>query len=525
MNLPVKQTPITTTLQRAYALMDKGHLKDASLLARDLLKFAPADSRSWQLMSSVHFRAGRLDEAATCLERSVLCAPSDPVQLIRYGQCLARLGRRREALAVAERVASMPLAHPALSDGLGTIFSFCDEPARALRLFTHALAAVPDNSAFRYNLATAQRMVGDLTAAEINLDQVIATNPSDYAAYYTRSDLRTQTAAANHIDEMARLLGDGVANRSAELTLCFALAKELEDVGDHARSFEHLKRGCDLQRSSMSYDVEADVETIDRIIQLHNESALTGAHRRFDNTECIFIIGLPRSGTTLVEMIIAAHSAVHPAGELQAFSNQAVQMVKELTGTAVSKLEFVERSLEIDPRELGHRYIAETRPQTGHTPRFIDKMPLNYLYAGLIRRALPRARIIALARDPMDVCYAMYKTLFTAAYPFSYDLNDLGRYYLAWHRLMRHWQTVLGDALLVVQYEDLVANQEAVSRRIVHHCGLEWQDACLTFHQQQRSVASASAVQVRRPIYASSIGKWRHYAGELAVLSHQLAGL
>ena len=200
-------------------------------------------------------------------------------------------------------------------------------------------------------------------------------------------------------------------------------------------------------------------------------------------------------------------------------------MVTERAGSAVSKLEFVEHSLAIDPLVLGRCYIAETRPQTGHTRRFVDKLPLNYLYAGLIRRALPRARLIALMRNPMDSCYAMYKTLFTAAYPFSYDLHDLGRYYCAWQRLMRHWEAVLGEALLVVRYEDLVANQEAVSRRMISHCGLEWQDACLTFQQQQRPVVTASAVQVRRPMYATSVGKWRNYARQLSGLSRELAAL
>jgi tetratricopeptide (TPR) repeat protein len=513
------QPQIALELQQANRLIAEGRLREASQLAQELLQRAPTDPRSWHLVSTLHLRAGRIEEAAGSLERAVASAPGEPAYLVRYGQCLASLGRRREALAVAERVAQMPLKKAALHDALGTLFSHCDEPARALGCFLRAVTEEPARLAYLYNLATAQRMVGDLAAAEASLDRLIAQRPDYYSAYYTRADLRTQTGDNNHVDELERVIGRGLLDPAAEVTMCFAIAKELEDIGNYTRSFNYLKKGCDLQRSAMSYDVATDVATIDRIIELHNGAAVADLGRGYDNAECIFVIGLPRSGTTLVEQILAAHTDVYAAGELPAFAHQAVQAVTATAGGPVSKLEFVQRSLEIDPAELGRRYILETRPQTGHTLRFVDKMPLNYLYAGLIRRALPRARIIALERDPMDSCYAMYKTLFTGAYPFSYDLHDLGRYYLAWQRLMRHWGDVLGDALLVVQYEDLVANQEAVSRRLIEHCGLAWQDACLAYHEQRLPVATASAVQVRRPIYATSIGKWRHYAQQLAELA------
>ena len=517
--------PLMKELERVHALIGQGRLRDASVLALELVQQFPTDPRSWHLLSTVHVSAGHLDRALVCLERAVAYAPGDATYLLRYGQCLARLGRRREALAAAALLASMPLEHAAHLDGLGTLYSFCDEATLALPLFTRAVGCEPANSSYRYNLATAQRMVGEISAAEANLDRVIAENPDDFAAYYTRSDLRTQTPDENHVVQMQRLLHAGVADQAAEVTLCFAIAKELEDLGEYRASFQHLKRGCDLQRRSMSYDVAEDVATIERIIEVHEGSALRSARLGFVNEECIFIIGLPRSGTTLVERIIASHSQAYAAGELSAFANEAVAMVGASGNQRVSKLEFVDRALQIDPRELGRRYLAETRPQTGHTLRFIDKMPLNYLYAGLIRRALPQAKIIAVEREPMDSCYAMYKTLFTAAYPFSYDLDDLGRYYLAWNRLMRHWTRVLGDSLLTVRYEDLVAHQETVSRRIIRHCGLRWEEQCLIFHRHPGAVATASAVQIRQPLYASSIGKWRRYSEELAGLSRRIAAL
>ena len=516
------RTPISTPLARAQARLTAGDLPGASTLALELIRNFPDDPRAWTLMGSVHLRAERPDLAAVCLERALERAPADPAALIRYGQCLARLGRHREALVVAEAAAALPLATAALADGLGTLYSHCDAPTRALPLYARAVAAAPGNAAYLYNLATAQRMVGALSAAEASLDELIAVRPDDYAAYYTRTDLRTQTPERNHVGALRTLLHQGVADRTAQVMLRFALAKELEDLGEYAASFEQLAQGCRLQRAAMTYDVAEDVATMERIIATHDAAALKSG-RGHDADAAIFIIGLPRSGTTLVESILSSHSEVRSGGELQAFPQACIQAVQALGGTAVPKLAFVERALSLDPRELGERYVAATQALTAGKRRFTDKLPLNYLYAGLIRRALPHARIVALVREPMDSCYAMYKALFTGAYPFSYDLDDLGRYFVAWQGLMRHWQEALGEALLVVRYEELVGEQEAVTRRILEHCGLPWQAACLEFHRRAGSVATASAVQVRRPLYNTSIGKWRHYEQQLRPLARYLS--
>jgi Sulfotransferase family len=224
----------------------------------------------------------------------------------------------------------------------------------------------------------------------------------------------------------------------------------------------------------------------------------------------------------MLERILASHSQVHAAGELQAFPTETIKAVQRNAGRAIGKLEFVERALDTDPRALGRAYLAAAHPQAAEKVRWVDKQPLNYLYAGMIARALPRARIIALARDPIDSCFAMYKTLFAGAYPFSYDLSDLGQYYAAWHRLMRHWQAVLGERLLIVHYEDLVDDQEPVTREILAHCGLDWENACLAFQEQRSAVTTASAVQVRQGMYSSSIGKWRRFERQLAPLTEFL---
>jgi tetratricopeptide (TPR) repeat protein len=452
------------------------------------------------------------------LRQAVTRAPDDAMLLIQYGQCLLRLGRRQDALVIALQTQGVALTSPGLHDALGTLLTHLEEPMRALPHFQRAVEGAPDSVDFRYNLAMAQRMVGDLEAAEENLDAVIAVRPEDGEAYHARSDIRTQTPERNHVSQLENALRQLVGQR-ASLPVAFALAKELEDLGEYSRSFGHLHKACQSYRASLRYQVADDVAVLDKLRITCNPAIIRNLRTELDNQECVFIVGLPRSGTTLAERILGTHSQMYAAGELDAFPKVVVAAVAQRANAAVKKLDFVEHALKLDFRQLGPEYLAATRPRTGHTLKFIDKLPLNYLYAGFIHAALPKARFIVLHRHPMDSCYAMYKTLFASAYPFTYDLGDLCRYYIAWERLMRHWQAVIGDAWLPVSYEELVSNQEAVSRKIISHCGLPWEDRCLEFYRERAGVTTASAVQVRRPPYSASVGKWRHYSQQLETMA------
>ena len=316
---------------------------------------------------------------------------------------------------------------------------------------------------------------------------------------------------------------EGLDNWQDEMLIRYSLGKEKEDIEDYDGAFASISSACALKRRHMQYDVNQDIEVMEKIISTHTPDALQNLKRGYESDEPVFVLGLPRSGTTLVERIIGSHSEVHSAGELSEFAAQLVHAVTGQNGRQrLSKTEMVDASLRIDMKSLGHSYIEATRPRTGRTPKFIDKMPLNYLYCGLIRAALPNARIITLRRNALDSCFSMYKTMFTAPYPFAYDLTDLGKYYVVWHRLMDHWKKTLGDSLLEIQYEELVTRQEAVSHSIIEFCGLDWQEACLQFHKSTTPSSTASAVQVRRPIYQSSIGRWKKYEKYLRPLIHIL---
>lgn len=492
-------------------------------IANDLVRRFAAAPDGWALLSEVNLRLGKIPLATQNIKRAIERRPDDAANVAQLARCYTLLQQKHEALDTAKRAAALRPKDAQTLDAVAAILSLCDEQELALPLAEQAVELAPDNSGYLYNLAAMQRMAAQIELAEKNCDRVIELNPGDYRAYYTRSDLRRQSRENNHVAEMESLLDRDIREWRGELLICFALAKECADLEEHEKSFSYLQRACNLQRAHTDYDVDDDIRTIDKVISLHTREAFTAARVGATSEEPIFVVGLPRTGTTLVERIIGSHSQVFAAGELQDF---AAVLVKAVQGTGgrqrLSKENLVKKSLEIDFSALGVAYIESTRPRTGRTPRFIDKLPLNYLYCGLIHAALPNAKIIGLNRNPMDACFAVYRMMFNSAYPFAYDLDDLGKYYVAWRRLMEHWKNELGDALMVVDYEDIVENQERVSRELIEFCGLDWEAACLDFHKNTSASSTASAVQVRQPVYQTSIDRWRHYERQLQPLAEVL---
>ena len=452
----MKNSTLPGGLDAARSLLAAGRLDEAASAARSVIATNATDHRAWHLLSLVEAKRGRMVEALTCIGQAVGMEPHDAGLRLQQGQYLIANGQRREALDVALSLAAATLSRADWNDALGTLFTLCDEPSRALPFFRSAVRQSPNDSRYHYNLAAVQRMTGDLADAEATLDSVIARQPSNAYAYYTArtSDAEPSKQSCRRDDRCARQA------RTARWRSDSALLRARQGIGrycvDYSRAFHYFERGAVAQRSLFRYDVRDDAAAIDRIIERHTPELVAGGVG-FDSDECIFVIGLPRTGTTLVEQVISSHSEVFGAGELQAFPLAVINAAKELHGGPVGKLELVDLSLRLDLERLGRSYLEATRPQTGGTRHFVDKQPTNYLYAGLIGRALPRARFIVVSRDPWT---AALRSGTRRTVLFSYTLPELAAYYAAWHRLIRHWQAGLGDRLLVVAAKNLVARSK-----------------------------------------------------------------
>jgi tetratricopeptide (TPR) repeat protein len=505
--------------------IDHNDIGRALAICQQLNREFPDYAYGWYLASFLLKKQLRYAEALSAIDRALLPAYSDKYQLHK-ARCLFEADD-----IVAAAAAVVPLRDSSFSDArshneLGALLHLLQDYPNALKHYAKAITRDGGNAEFHFNTAAVQRYLGDAAGAEAGFETAITLNPQEFEAYNARAQVRKQTPERNHVRQLQELLQRTTA--PAGLTqLHYALAKELEDLGDYAGSFRNLQSGADTRRKYMQYSVATDLEIIAAIRDTYRREIFDGHIQGCADPAPIFIIGMPRTGTTLVQRILGSHSSVYSAGELSTFSLELTRLARETLVPAPSsapgsRTDFVAKTVQLDFRALGEAYIYKTRPLRDTSPRFIDKLPFNYLYAGLIHLALPQAKIINLQRHPMDTCYAVYKQLFKDAYPFSYDLNELGQYYIAYHRLMQHWNEVMPGVMHTLHYEAVVADVEGEARRLLQFCELPWEDQCLRFYEDTQASTTASALQVRQPVYASSVGKWRHYAMQLEPLRLQL---
>jgi tetratricopeptide (TPR) repeat protein len=501
--------------------IDANDLARGAALSRDLCARHPDYAYGWYLASFLARKGRRHPEALQAIERALQLSPTDRYALHRV-KCLFEAGSITAARTAAAELGSRNFGDPMLHGELGTLLHQLGDQAAALAQYDRALQLDPRYAGSHFNRAAVLRYLGDAAGAEAAFDAAIALNPDEYEAYNGRAQVRTQTRERNHVEELRRAIAR-TRGSSGLVQLHYALAKELEDLGDRDAAFESLAAGAGLKRRQMRYRVETDLQILSRIRAVFGPELFGNRVEGFESPDPIFIVGLPRTGTTLVERILASHPSVFAAGELNHFSLALIPAVQQAAGgRRLSRLEFVEASARVDFRRLGETYTAATRPLRDARPRFIDKLPFNFLYAGLIHLALPQAKVVNVQRHPMDTCFAMFKQLFRDAYPYSYDLDELGQYYVAYEKLMRHWSAVMPGVIHTIRYEALVADFEAEARRLLDYCGLPWHDRCLRYHENPDASTTASALQVRQPVYASSVGRWRHFERQLAPLRRRL---
>lgn len=426
---------------------------------------------------------------------------------------LLRLGRHREATEVFDVAYSLGAPTPDALDALAFYARRLDRHELSNALYRRAAEAAQTDGQLWYNLATSERSLGRLNAAAEACERALALEPDRFGAVLLRSELLRATPQANHVVELqTRLAGD--AGNAARMFLAYALGKELHDLERYDEAFDAFALGARSRRQSLRYDVAEDERKLARIQDAYPDQApVSTAPSR--PARHVFIVGLPRSGTTLTERILGGLPGVRSNGETDNFATALLRAAPPEGGDVFT------RCARADAVQVAAGYEALASPE-GDPGAILEKLPMNYLYLGAVSRALPDARIVWLRRRPLDNCFAMFRTLFGEAYPFSYDFGDLARYYAAYARLMDHWRATLGERLLPIDYESLVGDPRSVAPRLAEHCGLPWTEAALEITNNRTASLTASAAQVREPIHARSAGLWRQYERQLGPLVQAL---
>ena len=465
--------------------------------------------------------AGRLGEALQVAERAVAtekaCSPAHGV----LAAILLRLGRPAEVESVLESAVRYAAGSAEAYDALARTAVALGRHDRANALYRRAVQCSPNVSRHWYNLASSERGFGRFAQAEAACDRAIALNGREYRGYLLRSELRVQTPTANHLGELRRELARPDLHDSARVLLGYALGKELDDLAQYDEAFEAFALAAGARRRQLTYDVRVDEHKLRRIIEVFPRGPDRALDGRIDSSRFVFIFGLPRSGTTLLERILTGLPAARSNGETDHFARTLLTAPPGPQTDAVRGTDVFARAASADWDSIAAGY-ARLAGAGGNPEVVIEKQPMNYLYLGAIRRALPQARLVLVSRSPLDICFAMYRTLFGEAYQFSYDFNDLARYYAAYARLVQHWRDAFGAAIHEVRYDDLVNDPIRVGAAAAAACGLQWRDAAVEIERNAAVCLTQSAAQVRRPIYGSSTGRWRHYRAHLGPLIQAL---
>jgi tetratricopeptide (TPR) repeat protein len=508
--------------ERAVDALNRRQWQNAWAMTQELLESAPEHGGVNFVAGIAAMEIGHMQAALVHLRRACQLSPHRADYAAQLAKLLVTLRAFVEAHQYADLAMGQGAEDAVTLDTLGVVYSRLNEHAKALSAFEMATEKKPKEAVFHYNHGTSLLFFGRLEEAEAKYRRCLELAPDYWRAYTSLSQIRKWTPENNNLEFLKARLERAERTLDGRLYVNLALAKEQEDVGDHAAAFSSYVRAKSPQKKVRNYISEKDGEMFTAL--RHAFDGIADFSGGADCEEPIFVIGMPRSGTTLVDRIISSHPSVHSAGELENFP----MMVKRLSGTRTGSVADAETLSALDGMnwaELGRGYVASTRPGTSGSPRFVDKLPHNFLYVGHIAKALPKAKIVCLRRDPMDTCLSNFRQLFalsSSMYDYSFDLMDTGRYYLMFDELMAYWRGRLGDRMLEVRYEDLVDRQEQETRRIIDFCGLDWDDACLRFEENAAPVATASVVQVRSKLTRDYLGRWKRYGEDVEPLRELL---
>jgi tetratricopeptide (TPR) repeat protein len=511
------------------ALRRLGRVAEAEAAFREALRLNPRHIDARCNLGAVLHRQERLGEALPLLREAVRLAPGHAQAHNDLGGALLACSEREAAVTHFREAIRLRPNFAEAHSNLGLALRDLNQIDEAINCFREAIRVNPAYAGAHNNLAFALEALGRIDEALGELHEALRLDPLNAQSLVSLSGLVAaghydfSDAQIRHVEALASrtdLPADDLAR------IHFALARVRDRAGDPDEAFRHYRRGNDLRRELVSrrgavYDPAEHVRGVDRLIAAFTPAWFERVRPFGSDSELpVFVVGMMRSGTTLAEQIIASHPRAYGAGELHDVGRIVSALAQRLGG------EYPECLVRLDAataRNEAEDYLRRLLQMGGDASRVVDKLPANYLHLGLIAALFPRARVVHCRRDPIDTCLSAYFQNFAEPHPFTLDLAHLGHYYRQYERLMAHWAKVLPQPVFELRYEELTTNQEAVSRRLVEFCGLGWDERCLRFHEIERPVRTASALQVRQPMYRSSVGRWRRYEKHLAPLLEALA--
>lgn len=507
------------TLREGFTHLNAGRINEASACCQKLLSAKPDLVEGHFLVGLIALEIKQTGNAIRAFGSVTHLQPAHGAAWANLANLFVRAGQAGRADKALAKAVEHADENPVVLDLIGSVHGQLGEQETAGRWYARALKKEPDSIPFQINQANNYIFLDRVDDAEVLLDRVLERAPGHPNAHWLAANMR-RAQDRDHIDLLESLISKN-NNPRALAFLCYGLGKELEDLEDWDPAFDAFAKGAAARRKTLDFAENREIAMYQAFEETFTKAWLDEGPAGNEDRSPIFVVGQPRTGTTLIERIIVAHSHVHSAGELRQFGH-CLRRLGRYDEPSPQSPKLAEIGKAVDPYKLGTAYLETTATLRGDTPRFVDKLPPNYLYIPLILKALPNAKIVHLQRSPMDACFASFKQLFADAYPHSYEQREMARHHARYFKMMECWRERFGDRFFDISYEDTAANLEPNARALIEFLDLPWEDACLSFHEQSGAVTTASSVQVRQPAHTRSVGRWRRYEAQLAPMRESL---
>ena len=515
-------------LQKAMSQVQKGNLGEAEKIYREILSDDPNNVDALRLLALLASRTGAVDQAINMLENCTKIAPDYALAW----ENLAKMYRQKDDPDSLQKAAfcfgKATELRPNWAEGwagLGTMQTRSSQHEEGIESYKKSIELKANQPRVHLSLGHVYKTTGNQEACISSYNEAISFDNNFGEAYWSLANLKTYKFSGEEISSMEKKIELTEVPEREKVHFLFSLGKALEDMGNYDESFEYYKRGNDLNRGRTTYDPKAIEALSERLKQFFTEERFHENKDFGDNSNSpIFIVGLPRSGSTLIEQILASHSKIEGTMELPNIMNIARKLGNS-TKDRTAYPEVIESLQGSDLTDLGKSFIDETQFLRTGKQYFIDKMPNNFSHIGLIKLILPNAKVIDARRNPMDTCFSCFKQLFARGQAFTYDLSEIARYYVNYVNLMDHWDKVLPGYVFKVQHEDLINNQEGVTRDLIDFCEVDFESSTLEFYKTKRAVKTASSEQVRQPINTKGVNQWKNYEAHLKDLKFHLESI